>query len=214
MNDPLIQHDDSLPRLRFPLPPPRTSGGPTLVEALTSRASVRRYLPTPISREDLAQVLWATDGEIPGTGRRTAPSAGGTWPLEVRVVLGHVPGLPPGIYRYLPREHSIEQEWPGDRRGEVMAATVGQGDLAEAPVIVVLTVVPDRTTARYGTRGIPYALLEAGHAAQNLCLQVAALGLGTVPIGAFRDDLVRQVLALRPEEQPLYLLPIGLPILG
>lgn len=205
---------DAPRRLRFPLPAPRTTGGPALVEALTSRVSLRRFMAAPLSREDLAQVLWATDGRIPGTRRRTAPSAGGTYPLEVRAVLGAVPGLPPGVYRYLPEDHSIEQESQEDRRSDLMAATVGQADLAQAPAIVVLSAIPDRTTARYGARGVPYALLEAGHAAQNLCLQVAALGLGTVAIGAFRDEALRGVLALGPEEQPLYLLPIGLPTLG
>lgn len=214
MNESQARQEDARPLLRFPLPPPRTTGGPALSEALASRASLRRFLASPVSREDLAQILWATDGVIPGTGRRAAPSAGGTYPLEVRAVLGDVPGLPPGIHRYLPGEHSIEQESEGDRRTELMAATVGQADLAVAPVIVVISAVPDRTTARYGPRGIPYVLLEAGHAAQNLCLQVTALGLGTVPIGAFRDDALRRVLSLHPDEQPLYLLPVGLPLLS
>jgi len=212
--DESLSCNDAQGRLRFPLPGPSLAGGPALVEALTSRSSVRRFLASPLSREDLAQVLWATGGRIPDTDRRVAPSAGQTYPLEVRAVLGDVTGLPPGIYRYLPEDHSMEQWCAGDHRDDLMAATVGQTDLARAPVIVVLAIRPDRTTARYGPRGVTYALLEAGHAAQNLCLQVAALGLGTVPIGAFRDEALRRVLALPPEEQPIYLFPVGLPLAG
>ena len=33
--------------------------------------------------------------------------------------------------------------------------------------------------------------MEIGHAAQNVCLQAVALALGTVVIGAFRDDEVK-----------------------
>lgn len=208
-----LAHSPHVP-LRLSLPAPACTGGPSLVEVLASRRSVRRFLSAPISREFLAQILWAVVGVVPGTGRRVVPSAGGTYPLEVRVLVGEVTDLPPGIYRYRAENHSIEQESPEDRREELMAATVGQGDLALAPAILVISAVPDRTTARYGTRGVSYALLEAGHAGQNLYLQASALGLGTVAIGAFRDEAVRRVLALPPEEQPLYLFPLGMPIGG
>ena len=67
----------------------------------------------------------------------------------------------------------------------------------------------DRATERYGTRGMSYALIEAGHAGQNLYLQAAALGLGTVAIGAFHEDVVRTVLHLDPREHPIYLFPVG-----
>ncbi|MDD5441483.1 MAG: nitroreductase family protein, partial [Candidatus Omnitrophica bacterium] len=49
--------------------------------------------------------------------------------------------------------------------------------------------------------------IEVGHAGQNICLQAVALGLGTVPIGAFSDQVVKDVLGVR--EEPIYILPIG-----
>ncbi|MBE0479109.1 nitroreductase family protein [Candidatus Aerophobetes bacterium] len=54
-----------------------------------------------------------------------------------------------------------------------------------------------------------YVHIEAGHAAQNVCLQATALGLGAVPVGAFRDRKVKDVLSLPANEEPLYILPIG-----
>jgi len=51
--------------------------------------------------------------------------------------------------------------------------------------------------------------LEAGHAAQNLCLQATAMDLGIVTVGAFTDDQVKEVLNLPENEQPLYIIPIG-----
>jgi len=80
-----------------------------------------------------------------------------------------------------------------------------------APVTVVICAVYERTTARYGDRGIRYVHMEAGHAAQNLYLQAEALGLGGVVIGAFRDREVARILQLPDNEVPLYLMPIGHP---
>jgi nitroreductase len=68
-----------------------------------------------------------------------------------------------------------------------------------------------RTTRKYGERGIRYVYMEAGHAAQNICLECTALGLATVPMGAFRDGAVRRAVGLPAGAEPLYLLPIGHP---
>jgi nitroreductase len=70
--------------------------------------------------------------------------------------------------------------------------------------------VVERTEARYGPERAPrYVHLEAGHAAQGLLLQAVALDLGAVPIGAFADSEVAQILGLPADEAPLYLLPVG-----
>ena len=66
--------------------------------------------------------------------------------------------------------------------------------------------------AKYGrTRSPRYIHLEAGHAAQNTLLQAVSLGLGAVPIGAFEDIRVQEVLGLPADHEPLYLIPIGHP---
>jgi nitroreductase len=56
-----------------------------------------------------------------------------------------------------------------------------------------------------------YIPMDAAHAAQNLLLQAVAMGLGGVPVGAFDDRSVALVLALPPQETPLYILPVGYP---
>ncbi|NLT35803.1 MAG: hypothetical protein GXX83_07875 [Gaiellales bacterium] len=59
--------------------------------------------------------------------------------------------------------------------------------------------------------GRRYVHLEAGHAAQNVQLQAVALGLGSVPVGAFSDHRLAQLLRLLGCEAPLYLIPLGFP---
>ena len=75
--------------------------------------------------------------------------------------------------------------------------------------------IPERTglirTNHEPERSPRYVHLEAGHTAQNVLLQAVALGLGAVPIGAFYDTEVQNVMSLPEDHQPLYLIPIGHP---
>lgn len=64
---------------------------------------------------------------------------------------------------------------------------------------------------RYGERGIRYVYMEVGHCAQNIHLEAIALGLGSVPIGAFQDQYVKKVMNLPTNINPLYIIPIGYP---
>jgi SagB-type dehydrogenase family enzyme len=88
---------------------------------------------------------------------------------------------------------------------------LSQDALIEVPAVFVITAVYARTRAKYGDRADRYVHMEAGHAAQNLLLQAVALDLGGVPIGAFNDDRLSEILGLPDHEAPLYLIPIGHP---
>ncbi|MBC7360007.1 MAG: SagB/ThcOx family dehydrogenase [Desulfacinum sp.] len=201
-----------LDRIQVVLPPPRLDGPISLEAALARRRSTRAFASAPLSLQDLSQLLWAAQGVTSPRGFRTAPSAGALYPLETHVVAGAVEDLPDGVYRYLPNDHGLVVGKSGDLRGELCREALHQRFVEEAPVSVVFSAVYDRITGRYGRRGIRYAHLEAGHAAQNLCLQAVALGLGSVVVGAFRDEGVRRVLGLGEEEVPLYLVPVGRPL--
>jgi SagB-type dehydrogenase family enzyme len=79
----------------------------------------------------------------------------------------------------------------------------------DGAVAFVFTGVYERTTGKYGDRGIRYVHIEVGHAAENLCLQATAMGLGSVTVGAFSDEQVTRLLNLPDGEQPLYIIPVG-----
>ena len=63
--------------------------------------------------------------------------------------------------------------------------------------------------SRFGDKGERFGTLEAGHAAQNLCLQATVLDLGIVTAGAIDDDQVADVLDLPENLTPLYVIPVG-----
>ncbi len=118
-------------------------------------------------------------------------------------------GLAEGVYKYKPEGHKLAEVLDGDKREALAAAALGQTWVKKGAINIVIAAVYERTTTKYGDRGIRYVHMEAGHAAQNICLQATAMGLGTVTVGAFYDDQVKSVLALPENEQPLYILPVG-----
>ncbi len=196
------------------LPAPRSEGGVSVEEALWKRRSARIYAEVPLMLADVGQVLWAAQGIANDRGYRTTPSAGALYPLEVYVVAGSVVDLEAGVYRYRPDGHLLVRIGGGDRRADLQAAAVDQASVGDAPATLVIAAVPERTTAKYGERGTRYVAMEAGHAAENVYLQAAALNLGTVAIGAFDDDRVEEILMLPKNATPLYLMPVGRPVPG
>lgn len=195
------------------LPAPDYRGDVSVEAAIHGRRSVRDFRDTPISLGDVSQILWAAQGITePAEKLRAAPSAGAMYPLEIYLAAGNVPGLITGMYQYQPDDHSLLMREPDDLRAAISRAAVGQSFIHQAPVSLVLTAVFERTTVRYGDRGNRYVCMDAGHACENIYLQCVALGLGTVAVGAFRDEQLAQVLELSGEEQPLYIMPVGKPL--
>ncbi len=197
------------PGFRVQLTPPRHASETSVEEALLNRRSVRDYTGEALTLAEVSQLLWAAQGTTDSRGLRTAPSAGALYPLEVYLVVGDVTGLAPGVYRYVPGAHEIVHVLDQDHRALLADAAVGQNCVQEAAVDVVFTAVPERTTGKYGDRGIRYVHMEAGHAAQNVYLQAEALGLGMTVVGAFDDGRVLELVAASPEEEALYVLALG-----
>lgn len=191
------------------LPEPLTRGTMSVEEALTLRRSIRSYSDDPLEMNELAQLLWAAQGITNERGFRTAPSAGATFPLEVFVVANNVNDLPVGIYRYHPHDHVLELLREENVASPLFRACLSQSMIMDGGAVLVLAAVFDRTTSRYGQRGERYVHNEIGHVGQNIHLQAAALDLGTVVIGAYRDDEVEDILQLGEDYRVLYLMPVG-----
>lgn len=191
------------------LPPSEHEGEMSVEQALLERRSVREYAPGPLTMSEISQLLWSAQGITHPNGLRTAPSAGGLYPLEIYLAAGEVVDLEAGIYRYKPQGHELLSVREGDHRRELSRAALGQSALLEAPAVIVIAGVYERTTVKYGSRGVQYVHIEVGCAAENIHLQAVSLGLGTVFIGAFHDDGVKEVLRLGADEQPFALMPVG-----
>jgi len=189
------------------LPKPRTDGPVSVEAAIAKRRSVRRYGPESLTLDEIGQLLWAAQG-ITGEreSRRAAPSAGGRHPLVFYVCRSD------GIWRYRPQGHTLTLHLDQDVREALGEAAWRQDFIGQAPGVFAISAIFERSTERYRDRGkVRYVPMDTGHAAENLALQAVALGLVSVAVGAFDDGLVKEVLALPGQEEPLYLIPVGHP---
>ncbi len=194
------------------LPAPVCDSNFSLEESLFQRVSMRSFSDEPLALQHAAQLLWAAQGVgVDGVSgaSRTAPSAGATHPMQIYFVAGDVGELEPGVYRYNFKEHSLTTVADGDIRGSLAAAALQQSFVAAAPACIVLAADYERTTGRYGERGLRYVHMEVGHITQNISLQCISLGMGSVAVGAFNDARVQELLEI--DASPLMIIPIGHP---
>jgi SagB-type dehydrogenase family enzyme len=196
-------------RSEIKLPRPRYQSNVSVEEALLKRRSIREYEDKSLTIEEVSQLLWAAQGITSLRGFRTAPSAGALYPLEIYLVVGNVKELEKGVYKYKPTLHRLEKILDEDVREELANAALGQEWVKEGAIDIVISAVYERTTQKYGERGIQYVHVEVGCVVQSIYLQAQALNLGTVCIGAFYDDQVKKVLNM--EEDPLIIMPVGRP---
>ena len=189
----------------WPVDGPAVAQHPTLEETLSRRRSVRLFSDRALSEDEVLKLCWAAQGVTDPKGHRTAPSAGARYPLELYVA------TPSGCYAYDPPHHHLVRRTEDDLRAALQWAALSQEAVGQSPAVFVVAARPERTTAEYGRRGQRYVHLEAGHAAQNLLLEATAMDLGAVPIGAFDDARLREVLDLPSDREVVYLIPIGEP---
>jgi SagB-type dehydrogenase family enzyme len=192
------------------LPAPVHTQVLSLETVLHARRSSRSFAPNLLPLSALANILWAGYGITSIDGRRTIPSAGGLYPLYLHAACANVSNVPAGIYRYQPNGHRLVRTAGGNRLVDIGWAAMGQDWMSSAAAIVVVAADPSITTAKYGDRGLQFVAFEAGAAAQNICLQAAALSLGVAVVGAFDDDQIASIYEVTGQQQPIALLPLGI----
>jgi SagB-type dehydrogenase family enzyme len=187
----------------------------SLMEALKGRRSVRLYSGESMSAADLSFLLWAAGG-LRGGGEggpsRTAPSAGGLYPVETYLVVQAVSGVEPGIYHYAVRDHALEELKRGQYGHETTQAALGQKMCLNAAVVFIWTAIFGRSKWKYDERAYRYVYLDAGHIAENLALAAVSVGLGTCQVGALFDDEVNDLVGVDgSEESVVYMSVVGHP---
>ncbi len=184
-------------------------------EAITRRGSVRQYDDAPLTLEELAALLWATQGVrrmlSPISALRPVPSAGARHSFETYLAVSRVDPLPAGLYRYLPFDGQLAQLSLDPQIGLwAAAACLGQRFVSQAAVTFFWTTIPARMEWRYDQAAHKVIALDAGHVCQNLYLACESLGLGTCAIAAYDQEACDRLLGVDGEDEfTLYLAPVG-----
>ena len=166
----------------------------SVAQALEQRRSLREYADRAMTAEELAWVIHGATGITSAQGYRTAPSAGALYPVETYVAVARVEGIDPGVYHVDVRAQALEPVRRGSVAGDLMVAGLGQDFLRQAPAVLVLTGVFQRSRWKYRERHYRYVCWEGGHVAQNVYLAAEAAGLGACMVGAFLDGMVNDLV--------------------
>jgi SagB-type dehydrogenase family enzyme len=183
--------------------------GSMLTDLLATRRSCREFARREMPLEHLSALLAAAYGAIAPARfsgqtaflRRTVPSAGGLFPLELYLIVQRVRGLEDGLYHYDVLGHSLQQLHRGNLFPTLEPMFYTYPFMRDANLVLAMAAVFLRTQKKYGPRGYRYTLMEAGHVAQNLSLRAIELGLATLCMGGFLDSLLNERLGLRPREE-------------
>jgi len=184
-----------------------------LAEVISSRRSRRKFHPDPLSLEELSFLLWATQGirdpEIHYF--RNVPSAGARHSFETYLAIGNVDGIEAGLYRYLPKEHSILQ-LKKDKyiTMKTAASSFGQMFIGTSALVFIWAAVPYRMEWRYGPAAHRVIAFDVGHVCQNLYLAAEGIGAGTCGIGAYDQEKMDELIGVDGEDEfTIYLAPVG-----
>lgn len=186
-----------------------------LQSAIAERQSHRRFKKASLSLDELAFLLWATQGVRhvihEDAVLRMVPSAGNRHPLETYLAVLSVDGLERGIYRYLPVNHALVHERHVEKLPALLtAATRGQSFTGQSAVTFIWTAIPARTEWRYAEASYKVIALDAGHACQNLYLACHAVAAGTCAIAAYDQNLSDDLLGVDGDSEfTVYIAPVG-----
>jgi SagB-type dehydrogenase family enzyme len=210
--------DQRLPRIALPGRASwRVVIQPTdVTDAIANRQSRRNYSNEDLKIEELAFLLWATQGvrnpEKQPAHFRTVPSAGARHSFETYLFIQRVETLAPGLYRYLPLSHDLVFLYAADdhSNNRLSRAVLGQRFVANSAAVFVWTTVPYRMEWRYLQAAHRVILLDAGHVCQNLYLACQAIQAGTCAIAAYDQEAMDDLLQVDGKDQfTIYLAPVG-----
>lgn len=175
----------------------------SLSSVLAARASVRHHDDEhPLTLTQLASFLHfsaAVRDQFSYQGndytRRSYPSGGTAYELEIYVAAGRVSGLPIGLYHYDPLEHALRQlpAEPSDLLARAQLTVLGN---RSPQCLLVITARFDRILPRYRGMGYATTLKNVGALFQNMYLVATALGLAPCALGNGDNALIEDALQI------------------
>ncbi len=151
---------------------PNLERGTSMMETLSKRKSFREFSENELSKADLSDLLWATNGVNREDGKRTAPSAKNKQDIETYVF------LKAGAYKYDHVNHALDLVVEGDHR-KLLSKT--QDYVLTAPLVLLHVGDASKFTEFGEEMSKMITSLDAGIVTQNVNLFCASVGLANVP---------------------------------
>jgi SagB-type dehydrogenase family enzyme len=183
-------------RERIALPAPASPGVRSLADVIGDDRGAVGFAGEALGLADLSRLLHFTNGVTDPPMLRAAPSAGALYAGEIYLVAERVTGLESGVYYYLPPSHALVRIRQGPGIEVVRHALERPGQIASAPVVLLLTNVFGRYGWRYANRGYRYALIDTGHIGENLRLVARSAGLVDTALPRFHDERLNELLGI------------------
>jgi nitroreductase len=183
------------------LPPPKTSGGMPLMQALKLRHSTREYSKRPLPPQVLSDLLWAAFGINRPSGDRTAPY----W--RHIMVIDLYAAMADGVWFYDPKAHALQQH----SRADIRALTGTQDFVGGAPLNLIYVAHGERMHDVSPSDRRLYASVDTGFIGQNVYLFCASEGLVSVFRGAVPYQKLEKAMRLPAEEFVTFAQTVGYP---
>jgi SagB-type dehydrogenase family enzyme len=195
-----------LPKIKLPKIDREDSEFETLLQY---RESNRNFSHKPLSLEEISKIVGSC--RIVDNARepekRTYPSGGARFPVELYLISYNIEGLEQGAYHYNMKCNSLEQLWKKDLKS--VRRELISPYLENPAASIFFTSCISRSEVKYGLRAYPYSLIEAGHMGQNIQLASREIGIGSCPVSGFVDATIKYILDLTENEIPIYSISLG-----
>jgi len=213
-------HFKSYPRFKQMGLTIRPQEHPSVQSTILNSVPVEKFTAKALTFKEISDILYYSAGitykekgeskEVWDNSRRSYPSLGARYPLELYPVILQSSGVPEGLYHYNVKANALELMARGDYMNAIIHATPEQEWIRNASLIVLISAIFKRTEIKYGDRGYRYVLVETGHLAQNIYLITTSMNLGCCTVGAFLDDELNQLLDVDgTNEAVIYIVVVG-----
>jgi SagB-type dehydrogenase family enzyme len=181
------------------LPMPQKDLNFPLMKALEKRRSTRKWKNTPLSDQELSNLLWAACGVTKeetkrSKSKRTAPSACNSQEIKIYVAMKK------GLFLYDEQDHQLVQVLSKDIRESIGT----QKMMRSAPVGLIYVTDYSRMTNflfRNEERRWFFSGTDTGFISQNVYLYCAAAKLSTVVLGLVNRDKLHGIMGLKENEK-------------
>jgi len=196
--------------IKIKLPDPVLDGKVSIEKVLNERRSVRAYKDTPLTEQNLSQLLWAGQGITDkASKKRTAPSARAKYPIELYMVVFNVEGIEKGVYLYVPDGHEIVKVFGDEKHTDIIKAAGSQASVSKCAVAFIIAGNYKKMSENYNEQAMLFTHTEVGHVSQNIALQGVALNIGSVVLGGFQPDNMAKLFNFPEYIRPIYVMPVG-----